>query len=94
MTVVAQITTEDERADLSQALTGFNEDSLTVERETDSPSTETRTLEVRTSEGEVLTQFHEACVEHDIMLDIRRIYQEPVSTTELAAGESEDQRAN
>lgn len=91
MSIVAHIIAEGEQANLSHVLTGFTEDDLTVEPETDSPFTDAQTLEVRTSEGEVLTQFHEACTEHDIRLDIRRIRHEPASTERLAVvGDSED----
>lgn len=90
MTVVAHITTDGEQADLSQVLAGFNEDNLTVEPENDSPSTDTRLVEVRTNDGEYLTQFHEACVEHDIMLNIRRIHHEPNSADRVTARANED----
>lgn len=88
MSFVAQITTEGELTDLSQVLTEFDEDNLTVERETDSPATDIQTIEVRTNEGEVLTQFHEACVEHNIRLNIRRISHETGTTKRLAAAEA------
>ena len=85
MTIVAHITTDGEQTDLSQVLTEFDEDTLIVEPENGSPSADTRTFEVRTSEGTILTQFHEVCIEHDITFHVQRIYHESNGTNRLAA---------
>ncbi|WP_049997359.1 hypothetical protein [Halococcus sediminicola] len=73
MNIVAEATIEASQKDLDQILTGFPENELAVRRTTTASPTKDRPFEIRADEGETLLQFHEACVEREIVLNIRRL---------------------
>ena len=73
MNVVAEGEIEAPESALDGVLAEFTEDELLIQRTSTTRSGGGRTFEIRASEGETLLQFHEACIEHGIVFDVKRL---------------------
>ena len=77
MAVMGNFAVEADPARFDRVLSTLDRNTtvITDERDPSSP-TDKRTVVVRADEGEALKQFHEACIEHEIVCEVRRIRQD------------------
>lgn len=80
MVVITCATVEADPAELDRVIGNLNEDNLLIVHGPDPADDGRQMVEIRT-ETEVLSWFHEACLEREIVLDIWRIHHGPTPTT-------------
>ena len=81
MTIVVQFNIDGNQSELDKVLTAFDEDDLIFVSDSNPPSpTDGWEGEVRTNEGEVLSRFHQACLDWGIVLDVQRIRHDQVGS--------------
>jgi hypothetical protein len=92
MTVIAQLTIDGEQADFDPVLADFHEDDLVLRGTTDRSIPDRQMFEVQATEGEMLSQFHETCIEQQVTPTIHGIHHERDETEEPAAVEETENR--
>ena len=88
MTIVAQISVEDESTSLDQILADTDEDDLVLRESTDHSAHDQQTVEIRTDDKNALRRFHEECTNRGITLAVQRIYHEPDETSHSASDQT------
>lgn len=86
MTTVAHLTIDGAQSEFDQVLAEFHEDDLVINETTESPTLDEQLFEVRTSEREILSQFYETCLEHQVMPTLIRIYEKSDRVEEPTVG--------
>jgi hypothetical protein len=86
MATVAHFTIDGAQSEFDQVLTEFHEDDLVIDDTPESPTLDGQLFEVQTTEREILSQFYETCLEHQVMPTLIRIYEKSDEIEKLTAG--------